>query len=339
MACFAKTCGWPPHHFFMASQRWRSPSSARGAGSSAPTRGAETRARADGHDGPPRRRGPPIFPHAPDALEGVGVEHRDQAFRPLHAPFQRLGGDVRQIRAVEEDRQPRALADVGDPDRAVLGRVQALAVAHEDVVGRVVVLRVVVELRRARRERGRGPVLARLLVDGVVPAQGHARGAGERGAGEALVAVADAPRHEVRAVRRRLRAGRRLRARRRLSPGRRGPRRLEQRRLRPGRLEHGPRRGAGERGQVAAEADRPVEDVEHGLRAEAPELHQRLGHKLGRNAAHILGRAAFLPSNFCSGAINTSYSSDGRRDLTQPCDDERRLDDDAEHLPGSGVCA
>ena len=32
-------------------------------------------------------------------------------------------------------------------------------------------------------------------------------------------------------------------------------------------------------------------------------------------------------------------ASYGRRDLTQPCDDERRLDDDAEHLPGSGVCA
>ena len=68
-----------------------------------------------------------------------------------------------------------------------------------------------------------------------------------------------------------------------------------------------------------------LEDVEHGLRAEALELHQRLGHKLGRNAAHIRGRAAFLPSNFCSAAINTSYSSDGRSDLTQPFDDERRL--------------
>ena len=134
----------------------------------------------DRNDGPPRRGRPPVFPNAPDALEGVGVEDRYEDPGLLYAPFEDLRGDVREVAAVEEDLESRALADVRHPHRSVLGRVEALAVRHEDVIHRVVRqgLRIV-ELRGPRPERRRGAVLARLVDRGAAPAQRQARRARE----------------------------------------------------------------------------------------------------------------------------------------------------------------
>ena len=81
-----------------------------------------------GHNRPPRLRSPPVFLNDPVALEGVRVEHRDNDPGLLHAPFEDLFGDVREVAAVEEDLEFRALADVRDPHSAVLGRVEAFAV-------------------------------------------------------------------------------------------------------------------------------------------------------------------------------------------------------------------